>query len=98
MILPINHVFDWRYTRHSKNVQTEKDVIHENTTIIDYNKKVGDKVTTRNKSAYKYKTPFKGPYGIFQTWTNGTITLQTGELKERINIYRIQYYNNLKIE
>ena len=49
MILPINNVADWRYIRHNKKAQTDKDVIHENTTIIDHGYRLGDKFMTKNK-------------------------------------------------
>ena len=62
MILPINHVADWRYIRQSKQAQIDKDVICENTTIIDHDYVLGDKVITLNKLAYKQETPFRGPY------------------------------------
>ena len=35
MILPINHVTDWRYIRQCKQTQINKDAICENTTRID---------------------------------------------------------------
>ena len=53
MILPINHVADWRYIGQSKQAQIDKDVICENTTIIDHDYVLGDKVITLNKLAYK---------------------------------------------
>ena len=51
-------------------------IIHENSTKIDYDYRVGDKVMI-GKKKFKYETPFKFPYENFQTWTNGTVTLQT---------------------
>ena len=77
MIPHIDNISDWRYIRHRKQVQINKDVIREKTTRIDHNYRVGDKVMTGTKSAYKYKTLFKGPYENFRIWTNGTVTLQT---------------------
>ena len=75
MILPINHAADWRYIRQRKQMQINKDITCENTTRIDNNYRVGYKVMTKNRSAYKYRTPSGGPYEIVQTWTNGTVTL-----------------------
>ena len=66
MILPINHISNMRYIRHRKQEHIEKYVIHENSTIIDYNYNIGYKVMVRRNQAYKYKTPFKGPYEIVQ--------------------------------
>ena len=45
------------------------------------------------KSAYKYKTPYRGPYKIVQTWTNGTVTLRMGVVTTRLNIHNIKPYN-----
>ena len=56
MITPINHVADWRYTCQRKKTQINKDVDCENTTRIDYDYRVGDKITTKMRSAYKYET------------------------------------------
>ena len=66
MILPISCLDYWIYIRHRKHAQIDKGVVLKNNTIIDYYYRVGDKVMTRNKSAYKYKTPFKCRYEIFQ--------------------------------
>ena len=98
MILPINQVADWRYIRHRKQTQINKGLNRENNTRIDHNYRVGDKVMTKNRSAYKYKTPFRGPYEIVQTLTNGTVTLQTGAVTHRINIRNIKPYNDADVE
>ena len=98
IILPINHAADWRYIFQSKQTQINKDVNCENTTKIDRNDRLGDKVMTKNGSVYKYKTPFRGPYEIVQTWTNGTVTLQTGTVTHRINIRNIKPYNYADVE
>ena len=44
----------------------------------------------RNKSAYKYKNLFKGPYEIVKTLTNVTVNLQTGAATTIINIFHIK--------
>ena len=62
MILPINHIANWRYIRQRKKSQIDKYVIRENTTRIDHYYRVGDKLMTKTKSAYKYENLFKGPY------------------------------------
>ena len=90
MIIPINHIPDWRYICKCKQKQINKDVNHENTTRIDHDYRVGDKFMTKNRSAYKLKTPFRVPYEIIQTWKNGTVTLQTGAVIHRINICKHQ--------
>ena len=50
------------------------------------------------KQAYKYETPFQGPYGIIQTWTNGTITIQTGVVTDKLHIRHIKPYKGPEIE
>ena len=97
MILPINHLAGCRYIRQRKQVQIDKDVIRENTTRIDYDYRVRDQVMIRNKSAYKCEKMFKGPYENFQTWTNRTVTLQTGVVTTRLNIRQIKPYTNHNI-
>ena len=97
MILPINHVAYWRYICERKQTQINKDINHENTTRIDHDYRVGDKFTNKNRSAYKYKTLFRGLYEIFQTWTNGTIALQMVAVTNRINISNIKPYNDAEV-
>ena len=53
----------------------KKYVINKNSTIINYDFRVGNKFMIRIKSAYKYETPFKGQYELVQTWKNGSVTL-----------------------
>ena len=93
MIIPINQVAYWRYICQNKQEQIDKDVICKNSTRIDHDYRVEDQVTTRIKSVYKYKTPFKGTYEIFHTWTNRTVALKTGVVTTRINIRNIRPYN-----
>ena len=75
MILPINHVADWRYICQRKQSQIEKYVIHENTNRINHNYRLVDKFMTRTKSEYTYETPFNVLYNSFQMWTKLTVTL-----------------------
>ena len=70
MILPINHVADWRYIRQHKQAQIDRDVICENTTRSHKNYRLEYKIMNRTKSAYKYKTPFKVSREIVQVWKN----------------------------
>ena len=90
MILPINYVADWRYIRHLRQTQITKDIARENNTRIDHNCRVGDKVMKMNRSEYKYEIPFKGPYEIVHTWTNGTVTLQKVQVTHRVKIRNIK--------
>ena len=98
MILPITHIENWRYIRQSKQTHIDNDVIRENAKRIDHDYRVGDQVMTLTKSAYKYETPYRGPYKIVQTWTNRTITLRTGLVTMIINIRNIKPYNNPNVQ
>ena len=62
MIIPINHVMEWGYINQRKQTHINESASREITTIIDHDYRVGDKVMTNMRSAYKYKTPFRGPY------------------------------------
>ena len=92
MILPINNLKNWRLIRQRKQVQIEKDVIHENSTRIDHNSIVGYQVVVRGDNDFKYEIPFTGPYENFQTWTNRTVTIQTGVVTDILNISRVEPY------
>ena len=86
MILPINHIANWRLIRHRKQAQIDKDVNRKNSTRVDYDYRIGDWVMVREENDFKYETPFKGPYEIVQTWTNGNVTIQMGSVTDRLNI------------
>ena len=98
MILPINHVEDWRYIRQRKQTRINKYVIRENYIIIDNYYREGDKFLTKNKSVYKLKNLFKVPYKTVQMWTNRTVTLQMGAVKNIIRICNIKPYNDPNVE
>ena len=98
MILPITHIEDRRYICHRKQTQIDNGIIQEKANIIDHDYRVGDKVMKLTKSAYKYETPYRGPYKIVQTQTNGTATLRTGVVTMRLNIRNIKPYNTTNVQ
>ena len=98
MILPTNHIADRRYISQRKQTQINKYLDRENTTRIDYDYRAGDKVLTKMRSAYKYKTLFRGPYEIVWTWKNGTSNLLIGTVTHRINIRNTKTYNDSDVE
>ena len=52
-----------------------------------------------NYTAYKYETPYKGPFVITQCFANGTVMLQCGAIKITYNIRRIKpYKSGTKVE
>ena len=48
---------------------------------------------TKN-TAYKYETPYKGPFLITQCWKNGTVNLQCGLTEISYNIRQIKPYKS----
>ena len=75
MIILIKHKVDWELIRQQKHTQINKYNIRENNKRIYHDYKVGDKFMLNNNAAYKYETPYKGPFVIKQCHTNGTVTL-----------------------
>ena len=82
-------------------MQVNNNNIHENSKRYDHdyqvkNKdyKLADKVIPVNYTAFKYENPYKDPFKIIQCWTNGTISLQCGEIKIRYNIHHIKTYES----
>ena len=45
-------------------------------------------------AAYKYETPYKGPFVITKCWTNVMVTLQCGAIKVRYNIHHIKTHTS----
>ena len=91
MILMIKHTVDWELIHQQKKAQINKDNIRENRNRVDHDYKVVDKVVLNNNSAYKYETPFKGPFVITQCFINVTVSLQYGPIKITYNILS-RYY------
>ena len=61
VILPINHVVDWRYIRHCKQTYINKESIREESTIINYDYRVGDKVMLKGEIYIKIQNTIQGP-------------------------------------
>ena len=89
MILPIKHKVDWELIRQINQMQIIKDNIRKNNKVVDHNYKVGDKVMLNNHAAYKYETPYSGPFVITQFCTNVAVALQCGAIQIIYNIRRI---------
>ena len=99
MILPIKHRVDWELIRQQKQMQSNRDNARENRHRVEYDYKVGDNVMLTNHTAYKYETPYKGPFVRTQCFTNGTLNLQYGPIKIRYNIRQIKLYkSDTKVE
>ena len=44
------------------------------------------------KKTLNMKHHLKGPYDFFQTWTNGTVTIEMGAVPDILNIQKIKPY------
>ena len=71
-----------------------RDNTQDNKHRVDYDYKVRDKVMLTKHTAYKYDTPYKGPFVITQCITNGTLSLQCGAIKIKYNIRHIKPYKS----
>ena len=49
-------------------MQINKDNIRENNKIVDHDYKFRYKILITNNAAYKYETPYNGPFVITQCW------------------------------
>ena len=92
MIIPIKHSVDWGLIRQRKQIQINKYNIRENIHRVDYDYKVGDNVIITKHTAYKYETPYTGPFVITQYFTNGTVKLQHFTTRRTYNIRCIKPY------
>ena len=61
---------------------------------MDHDYKVRYKVILNKHTAYKYETPYTGPFVITQYYSNGTLNLQYGPTKTRYNICCIKRYKS----
>ena len=92
MIVPIDHIANWRLIYQLKQTLIYKNTNKQNSTRTNQHFKVDDQVLIRDNQANKYKTPYMGPYTTIQTWNNGIITLRMGKKTDKINIGRLKPY------
>ena len=104
MILPIKHTVDWELICQRKKTKINKYNIQKNDKSIDHDYKFGYELILNNNVAYKYETPYKGPFVVEQFWTNVTVALQCCEKKIGIiyavlrHIHLMQTLNILNVE
>ena len=92
MIISITHKVYLLLIGQRKQTQINKDNTHKNSKRFDHDYKVRDKVMLNNHAAYKYETPYKGPFVIKKRWNNSTVILQYDTSKMRYNMRRIKPY------
>ena len=53
----------------------------KNRHTVDHNYKFGDNIMLTKQTAYKYETPYTGPFVITQCFNNVTMNVQCGQNK-----------------
>ena len=93
MLLPIQFKADWARIRQNKQKQINAWNERENAQRLTHEYKLGDKVLVENSGIQrKLSNPRKGPFEVIKTHTNGTVSIQRGAVKERLNIRRLTPY------
>ena len=73
-------------------MQINKNNIRKNRKWVDHDYKIGYKFRINIHAAYKYETPYKGPFLIKRWCNNVTVTLQCGTISIRYIICLIKPY------
>ena len=98
-ILPIKHMVDLELIRQKNQTQINKDNIRKNRHSVDHDYKVGDNVMLTKHTAYKYETPYTGPFVTTQCYTNDMVNLKCGATQIMYNISCIKpYKSDTKVE
>ncbi len=94
MLFDIPFIADWKKIGGNRQKLTDCNTAHENKGRIDYDYKVGQKILVRNEGILRKAESRwqKDPWTITTVHTNGTITIQHGNKEERLNIRRVNPY------
>ena len=91
MVQPVTYVAEWKLIRNRKQTLIDKNNIRENSTRVEFDYIVGQRVLLLNTDIHrKMDNPTQGPYEIVQVHTHGTISIIHGPIIERVNIRRIR--------
>ena len=92
MLLNIPIVADIVAISHNRQLQTDLRLERENRRRSRHEYVVGSQVFANNhfSSSDKLKPAWKGPFPVLQVHTNGTLTIQRGQVHERISIRRLK--------
>ena len=90
MILPIKFKTDWAQIQQRRQQEINRNNARENKKRIDYQYKVGDKVSKRKPGIIpKLRRKRDGPYEVIAVYNNGTVRIRRGAVSQRLNIRRI---------
>ena len=92
MIFNLKSLINWQMMSLNKQKLVNKASLRENNNHIDYDYQVGQCVYIKKYGIYRKLDGSKiGSYEISQVFTNGTVRIQRGRVKEeRINIQRLK--------
>jgi hypothetical protein len=94
MMLPIQFKADWARIQQSKQERINDSNKQENSKWLAHKYHVGDEVLVNKPGIIpKMENPRTGPYRICDVHDNGTVTIQDGPVRQRINIWRLQPYH-----
>jgi hypothetical protein len=92
MLFDIPFIADWQKIGEHRQQLTDLNNARENKGRIDYDYKVGQKVLVRKEGILRNAESrwHKKPWLITSVHTNRTITVQRGNIIERMNIQRVK--------
>lgn len=90
MILPIAVEADWDRIKQTRQTEIERNNRRENRDRVAHTYHKGDRVLLKKQGIQrKLSAPREGPYEITAVFNNGTVEIQHGAVKERVNIRRV---------
>ena len=95
MIMQLSVSTDWELLRRRKRHYTKIANQRENLKRLNHAYQPNDRVLIRLdklEAGGKRGQPTEGPYRVLQVHGNGTLTIQRGDYRERINIRRLRPY------
>ena len=92
MFLPVTYVADWAKIRLDKQRKIHKSNERENSSRIAHEYHRGDRVLLTTPGILsKLKSPRTGPYNVVDVHDNGTVTIEKGHVRQRVNF--AEYYH-----
>jgi putative transposase len=93
MILPISTQANWARIQQKRQEEIVRNNERENRTRVAHEYRVGDKVLLQKPGILrKLSSPRTGPHTILNVYNNGTVQIQRGVIREKVNIRRITPY------
>ena len=95
MILPIKFQADWMAIQQRRQKEINRNNARENKSRVPHHYKVGDQVSKRRPGILpKLRRKREGPFEVIAVFDNGTVRIRRGAVSERLNIRRIQPYQD----